>query len=152
MKIITSGESHGKGLFAVIEGLPSRLKLDIGKIDEQLARRQSGFGRGKRQKIERDRVEILSGVRNLETLGSPVTLAVFNKDYENWKETMAPEGADVSQKTLTRVRPGHADLTGLVKYGQTDARNILERASAREAAVRVTRSSARLLWARRRTR
>lgn len=137
MKIITSGESHGKGLFAVIEGLPSRLKLDIGKIDEQLARRQSGFGRGKRQKIERDRVEILSGVRNLETLGSPVTLAVFNKDYENWKETMAPEGADVSQKTLTRVRPGHADLTGLIKYGQTDARNILERASARETAVRV---------------
>lgn len=137
IKITTAGESHGKGLFAIIEGLPSGLALDFDEIASRLAMRQSGFGRGARQQIERDNAEILSGVRNGVTLGSPVTLAVWNRDYGNWKDYMAPEGCDVTARRLTKVRPGHADLTGLKKYGGTDARNILERASARETAVRV---------------
>lgn len=137
MKITTSGESHGKGLFAVIEGLPSGLKIDLGEIDACLALRQSGYGRGARQKIETDKAEILTGVRNLVTLGSPVTLAVWNADYRNWQEYIAPEGCDTSARTLTRVRPGHADLTGMKKFAHGDARNVLERASARETAVRV---------------
>ena len=137
MKLTTAGESHGKGLFAIYEGLPSNLKIDIEEINKYLALRQSGYGRGGRQKIEKDKVEILSGVRNTLTLGSPVALSVINRDYANWQNTMAPEGADISLKTLTKVRPGHADLTGMIKYDQTDARNILERASARETAIRV---------------
>lgn len=137
MKITTAGESHGKALIAIIEGLPSGLAIDFGEIDGRLALRQSGYGRGARQQIERDHAEILTGVRNGITLGSPVTLAVFNRDYGNWREYTAPEGCDVSARRLTKVRPGHADLPGLKKYGGTDARNILERASARETAVRV---------------
>ena len=141
MKLITAGESHGKALTGIIEGLPSNLKIDIDEINSYLALRQSGYGRGGRQKIEKDRVEILSGVRNCLTLGSPLAFAVVNADYANWKEYMAPEGCDTTQKTLTKVRPGHADLTGMIKYEQTDARNILERASARETAVRVVAGS-----------
>lgn len=141
MKLITAGESHGKALTGIIEGLPSNLKIDIDEINRYLALRQSGYGRGGRQKIEKDRVEILSGVRNCLTLGSPLAFAVVNADYANWKEYMAPEGCDTTQKTLTEVRPGHADLTGMLKYAQTDARNILERASARETAVRVVAGS-----------
>lgn len=141
MKITTAGESHGKGLFAVIEGLPAGLKIDFSRIDAYLTLRQSGYGRGARQKIERDRAECLSGVRNGVTLGSPVTLAVFNRDFENWKEFMDPVSCDTSVRVLERVRPGHADLTGLLKYGGEDARNILERASARETAVRVAAGS-----------
>lgn len=141
MKLITAGESHGKALTGIIEGLPSNLKIDIDEINRYLALRQSGYGRGGRQKIEKDRVEILSGVRNCLTLGSPLAFAVVNADYANWKEYMAPEGCDTTQKTLTKVRPGHADLTGMIKYEQTDARNILERASARETAVRVVAGS-----------
>lgn len=137
MKLITAGESHGKGLFAIYEGLPSNMPIDTEEIDRYLALRQGGYGRGGRQKIEKDRVEILSGVRNRLTLGSPVAFQVLNKDYKNWESVMAPEGCDTSLKTLTRVRPGHADLAGVVKYDQTDARNVLERASARETAVRV---------------
>lgn len=137
IKLTTAGESHGKALIGILEGMPSGLKLDLGEIDAFLALRQSGYGRGGRQKIETDRAEILSGVRNTVTLGSPIAFQVVNRDYENWKAYMAPEGCDVMQKTLTKVRPGHADLTGLLKYDQTDARNILERASARETAVRV---------------
>lgn len=137
MKIATAGESHGKGLFCIMEGLPAGLVIDQKEIDAYLALRQSGYGRGARQKIEHDRAEILSGVRGGVTLGSPVTLAVWNRDYENWKEYMAPEGCDVSAHRLTKVRPGHADLTGLKKFGGDDARNVLERASARETAVRV---------------
>jgi chorismate synthase len=137
MKFTTAGESHGKALVGIIEGMPSNLEIDIAQIDKYLALRQSGYGRGGRQKIEKDSVEILSGVRNKLTLGSPIAFEVVNKDYANWQNTMSPEGADVTQKTLTKVRPGHADLTGVVKYDQTDARNILERASARETAVRV---------------
>jgi chorismate synthase len=141
MKLTTAGESHGKELVGIIEGMPSNLQIDIDKINYYLSLRQSGYGRGGRQKIESDKVEILSGVRNKLTLGSPIAFRVVNKDYNNWIATMAPEGADVTQKTLTKVRPGHADLTGLKKYDQTDARNILERASARETAVRVVGGS-----------
>ena len=141
MKLITAGESHGKALTGIIEGLPSNLKIDIDEINRYLALRQSGYGRGGRQKIEKDRVEILSGVRNCLTLGSPLAFAVVNSDYANWKEYMAPEGCDTTQKTLTKVRPGHADLTGMIKYEQNDARNVLERASARETAVRVAAGS-----------
>ncbi len=141
MKFISAGESHGKCLVGIIEGLPSNLKIDLSEINAYLALRQSGYGRGGRQKIESDKAEILSGVRNLLTLGSPLSFAVVNRDYENWRVVMAPEGCDVSKKTVTAVRPGHADLTGLLKYGQTDARNILERASARETAVRVVAGS-----------
>ena len=137
MKISTAGESHGKGLFCIMEGFPAGLVIDQKEIDAYLALRQSGYGRGARQKIEHDRAEILSGVRGGVMLGSPVTLAVWNRDYENWKEYMAPEGCDVSARRLTKVRPGHADLTGLKKFGGDDARNVLERASARETAVRV---------------
>ena len=137
MRVITAGESHGKGLFAILEGVPAGLKLDLGKINARLALRQKGYGRGARQKLEADSAEILSGVRNLVTLGSPVTVAVWNRDYENWKEYMAPEGCDTDAKRLTAVRPGHADLTGVKKFAHDDARNVLERASARETAVRV---------------
>ena len=137
MKLTTAGESHGKGLIAILEGLPAGLALDVREMDAYLALRQSGYGRGARQKIESDRAEILSGVRDGVTLGSPLAIAVWNRDYENWKEYMAPEGCDTSARRLTKVRPGHADLTGLKKFGGSDARNILERASARESAVRV---------------
>lgn len=140
MKLTTAGESHGKALVAIIEGLPAHLQLDIEKINGALTLRQSGYGRGGRQKIEKDCVEILTGVRNGETLGSPVTLCIYNKDFENWKSSMAAERCEqvsMEAKKLTKVRPGHADLTGMLKFDQTDARNILERASARETAIRV---------------
>ena len=140
MKITTAGESHGKALVAIIEGLPAHLNIEIEEINAELALRQSGYGRGGRQKIERDRVEILTGVRNKETLGSPVTLCIYNKDYANWENCMSDGECDESAmnaKALTKVRPGHADLTGMLKFAQTDARNILERASARETAIRV---------------
>ncbi len=137
MRLTTAGESHGKGLFAILEGIPAGLRLDPERIDAALARRQSGYGRGARQSIEKDRVELLSGVRDLVTLGSPIAIAVWNRDYENWKEVLAPEGCDVSARRLTKVRPGHADLAGMLKFGTDDARNVLERASARETAVRV---------------
>lgn len=137
MKLTTAGESHGKGILAILEGVPAGMKVNLEEINARLALRQSGYGRGGRQKIEKDEAEILAGVRNLTTLGSPVALFIRNRDYENWKDAMAPEGADVSLRTLTKVRPGHADLTGLKKYGGEDARNVLERSSARETAARV---------------
>ncbi|MBQ8295704.1 MAG: chorismate synthase [Clostridia bacterium] len=140
MKLTTAGESHGKALVAIIEGLPAHLKIDKEAIDRALALRQSGFGRGGRQKIECDKVEILTGVRNRETLGSPVTLCIYNKDFAHWADCMSAEECDetrMAEKCLTKVRPGHADLTGIRKFDQTDARNILERASARETAIRV---------------
>ncbi len=140
MKLTTAGESHGKALVAIIEGLPAHLKIDTEKINRELALRQSGYGRGGRQKIERDQAEILTGVRNGETLGSPLTLCIYNKDFQNWENCMssgACEEAAMQAKRLTKVRPGHADLTGVLKFKQTDARNVLERASARETAIRV---------------
>ena len=140
MKLTTAGESHGKALVAIIEGLPAHLTVDADKINAALALRQSGFGRGGRQKIEKDGVDILSGVRNKETLGSPLTLCIYNKDFANWEKAMSAGECDESlmqEKALTKVRPGHADLTGMRKFDQTDARNVLERASARETAIRV---------------
>lgn len=140
MKLTTAGESHGKALVAILEGLPAHLKLDVEKIQAELALRQSGFGRGGRQKIEKDQVEILTGVRNGEALGSPLTLCIYNKDFANWESCMSDGACDeaaMQAKRLTKVRPGHADLTGMQKFAQTDARNILERASARETAIRV---------------
>lgn len=140
MKLTTAGESHGKALVAILEGVPAHLQIDVEKINEALALRQSGFGRGARQKIERDQVEILSGVRNGETLGSPITLCIYNKDFANWETSMSANACveeDMQAKALTKVRPGHADLTGMLKFQQTDARNVLERASARETAIRV---------------
>lgn len=137
MNFVSAGESHGKALAGIIEGLPSNLEIDINEINYYLALRQSGYGRGARQKIESDKVEILSGVRNGKTLGSPLAFAVKNNDYENWREFMAPEGCDVTKRRLTKVRPGHADLVGMLKYDTDDARNVLERASARETAARV---------------
>lgn len=137
MKLVTAGESHGKALVGILEGLPAHLHIDFDAIDRLLALRQSGYGRGARQKIERDRVEFLAGVRAGETLGSPVCFQVANRDHANWERVMGAKEADTSLRTVTRVRPGHADLSGMLKYGQSDARNILERSSARETAVRV---------------
>ena len=134
---VTAGESHGPGLTAVVEGMPAGLTLDRAGLDRDMARRQLGHGRGGRMKIERDSVEVRSGVRHGRTLGSPIALLVANRDYENWIERMGPweSGAGVEQVHLPR--PGHADLPGLQKYGFEDARNVLERASARETAARV---------------
>ena len=135
---LTAGESHGPQLTAIVEGLPSGLKLSEAEINLDLARRQGGYGRGGRMQIETDRVRILSGVRWGETMGSPVTLVVENSDWVNWEKRMSPfeEYRDESI-AVTRARPGHADLPGALKYNQHDVRNILERSSARETAVRV---------------
>ena len=140
MKLTTAGESHGKALVAIIEGVPAHLKINLDRINSELALRQKGYGRGARQNVEKDEVEILSGVRNGETLGSPIALCVWNKDYKNWADCMSSSDCDeqkMLEKSLTKVRPGHADLSGVIKFEQTDARNILERASARETAIRV---------------
>ena len=138
LRYLTAGESHGKALTAIVEGMPSGLKITEEKINEQLARRQKGYGRGGRMKIERDKVEILSGVRLGETLGSPITLQIKNKDWENWQEIMRYEPGKIPEdKLVLKPRPGHADLPGFIKYNHSDVRNILERASARETAMRV---------------
>lgn len=139
LRYLTSGESHGKGLMAIVEGMPSGLRISSGWIDRDLARRQSGYGRGARMRIEADRVEIASGVRHGKTLGSPIGLIVRNLDWENWKDEMSPDviAGFESARKVTRPRPGHADLTGGIKYAQRDLRNILERSSARETAARV---------------
>lgn len=138
MRYFTAGESHGPQLTAIIEGLPAGLPLTEEAINSQLARRQQGYGRGDRMKIERDQVQILSGVRWGKTLGSPITLVVKNRDWENWQEKMSPLAEDEGKaEAVTRPRPGHADLTGAMKYSHRDVRNILERSSARETAVRV---------------
>ncbi|MDR1702939.1 MAG: chorismate synthase [Sporomusaceae bacterium] len=139
-KFITTGESHGKSLTAVVEGLPAGLQIEENLINQDLSRRQMGYGRGTRMQIEKDTVEITSGLRFGRTLGSPVTLVIANRDWPNWQEKMAPFGADTAPK-LTNPRPGHADLSGLLKYGHNDVRNILERASARETAARVAAGS-----------
>lgn len=138
-RFVTAGESHGKCLTGVIEGLPSGLAVDTGFIDRQLRRRQMGYGRGRRMKIESDRLQITSGVRHGKTLGSPVSFIIDNKDWENWNVAMSAEAPaeDAAIRSLTRPRPGHADLAGALKYDTHDARDILERASARETAARV---------------
>lgn len=135
LRFLDAGETHGKCLAAIIEGLPSNLALDIEKINARLALRQGGYGRGGRMKIETDRVEILTGVRGGKTLGSPVTLLIRNRDFENWKDTMGTEESN-GRRAVYVPRPGHADLTGALKYRHDDMRNVLERASARETAIR----------------
>src|SRR4030042_5930271 len=138
LRYITSGESHGKALTGIIEGIPSGLSISAGDIDRDLKRRQGGYGRGGRMKIESDHAEILSGVRWGKTIGSPITVLIANKDYKNWLEGMSPDAdAEDSIAAVTKPRPGHADLAGAVKYDQRDLRNVLERSSARETAARV---------------
>jgi chorismate synthase (EC 4.2.3.5) len=138
IRFLTAGESHGRGLVCIIEGIPANLELSSEYINRELERRQRGYGRGGRMKIEKDRVQILSGVRFGKTLGGPIALFIENKDWENWKEKMAVEGERPNTAVpFTRPRPGHADLAGGIKYNQRDLRNILERASARETACRV---------------
>jgi len=139
-KFTTAGESHGKALVAIVEGLPAGLPIDVDAINDELWRRQQGYGRGGRMKIETDTVEILSGVRHGKTLGSPIALMIKNDDFVHWTEVMSSEPLDVQPKnprTVTRPRPGHADLSGGQKYQTRDLRDILERASARETAARV---------------
>lgn len=139
-RFTTAGESHGRALVAILEGLPAGLPVDGELINRELERRQWGYGRGGRMKIERDRAEILSGVRHGLTLGSPLALMIENKDWANWVDVMATEAREIApekSRRLKRPRPGHADLAGGQKYGARDLRNILERASARETAARV---------------
>ena len=139
-RFTTAGESHGKALIAVIEGLPAGLEIDVEKINRELWRRQQGYGRGGRMKIETDKIEILSGVRHGKTLGSPVALMIENRDFVHWTEIMSAEKVEVLPKNpriVTRPRPGHADLAGGQKFGTRDLRDVLERASARETAARV---------------
>lgn len=137
-RFLTSGESHGKCLTAIIEGLPSNMDIDIDFINSELKRRQSGYGRGGRMQIESDTVEITSGVRFGKTLGSPVTLVIKNRDFENWEKIMSVNPKNISsEKSFTTYRPGHADYAGSEKYHQKDLRNILERSSARQTAIEV---------------
>jgi chorismate synthase len=142
LRFITAGESHGRALVSVLEGVPAGLPLLAADVDAELARRQQGYGRGRRMQIERDAVEFLSGVRAGETIGSPIAMLIQNRDWKNWQEIMdpAPRPGDETgarKRAVTRVRPGHADLTGLLKFDRDDARDILERASARETTARV---------------
>jgi len=143
LRFLTAGESHGKGLVAIVDGVPAGLAIDLDAITTDLRRRQTGYGRGRRMVIESDRAEPLSGVRHGVTSGGPIALLIPNKDWENWQRTMyvepeMPAGASgVDRPPVTRPRPGHADLAGFVKYGHDDMRNVLERASARETAARV---------------
>lgn len=138
LRYLTAGESHGELLMGIIEGMPSGLLIRVTDIDRDLARRQTGYGRGGRMKIEKDQVKIYSGVRWGRTLGSPIGLMIRNKDWENWRAKMSPDPTFLnSAEPVTRPRPGHADLAGALKYGMTDVRNILERSSARETAMRV---------------
>lgn len=139
----TAGESHGRGLLALLEGLPAGLQLQVERdVDPELRRRQQGYGRGRRMQIESDRVEVISGIRLGETLGSPLSFLIWNRDWENWRKAMAHEPADPDEnpkalRPMYLPRPGHADLVGVLKYDRRDTRDILERASARETAARV---------------
>ena len=141
-RFTTAGESHGRGLVGILEGIPAGLPISAADVDVELKRRMGGYGRGARMKIESDRIEWLAGVRAGETLGSPIAMLVWNRDWEHWQDVMAPE-ADAApdplgrRRQVTRPRPGHADLAGSLKYDRTDARDILERASARETVARV---------------
>ena len=137
LRVVTAGESHGPGLTCIVEGLPAGLELDLGAIDRDMARRQLGHGRGGRMKIERDSAEITSGVRHGRTLGGPIAVRVANRDYANWEDRMNPWPVEAEVAEVHLPRPGHADLAGVQKFGFSDVRNVLERASARETAARV---------------
>jgi chorismate synthase len=144
LRFLTAGESHGRALVTILEGIPAGLPIDFTALTAELRRRQGGYGRGRRMVIESDRAEALSGVRHGITTGAPIALMIPNKDWENWQRTMAvehpptPETPGVDRAAVTRPRPGHVDLAGVVKYDHTDIRNVLERASARETAARVS--------------
>lgn len=137
MRYVTAGESHGRALVAVVTGVPAGVQVDVGLIDRDLARRQSGYGRGGRMAIEQDRALVLSGVRFGRTIGSPVAITVANRDWDNWTDVMAVSGNRTDAERVTAPRPGHADLPGYQKTGASDVRDVLERASARETAARV---------------
>jgi len=142
MRYLTAGESHGPQLTTILEGLPAGMPLAASDINEELARRQKGYGRGRRMQIEKDSAEIVSGVRHGKTLGSPIALVVKNNDWKHWTTIMGIEAIEEGQedeikRKVTRARPGHADLNGAIKYGHRDMRNVLERSSARETTVRV---------------
>ena len=139
-RFTTAGESHGRGLAAIVEGIPAGLPVDAAWVNAELKRRMAGYGRGARMKIEADEIEWLAGVRAGETIGAPIAMLIWNRDWEHWQDVMAPETAPDAaprRRQVTRPRPGHADLTGALKYDREDARDILERASARETAARV---------------
>lgn len=146
LRFTTAGESHGAALVAILEGMPAGVPLLAADIDAQLARRQQGYGRGRRMQIETDTIELLSGVRAGETLGSPIAMVVRNRDWRNWEEIMSPAPVEgdpaLRKRAVTRPRPGHADLVGMLKYAREDARDILERASARETTMRVAAGAA----------
>ena len=142
LRFTTAGESHGQALVSILEGIPAGQRLDAEDVKRELVRRQQGYGRGRRMQIEKDAVELLSGVRAGETIGSPIAMVIHNRDWKNWSEIMDPAPRDEEdgaprKRAVTRVRPGHADLSGLLKYDRADARDILERASARETTARV---------------
>ncbi len=142
LRFLTSGESHGPQLTVIIEGLPSNMKIDINQINKEMFKRQGGYGRGRRMQIEKDTVEIVSGVRHGYTLGSPITVVIKNDDFTHWRnimgaEPISEEAQDKMKRVITKPRPGHADLVGGMKYNHRDLRNILERSSARETAARV---------------
>ncbi|MDR0401604.1 MAG: chorismate synthase [Endomicrobium sp.] len=142
IRFVTAGESHGSGVFVIVEGIPAGLTVNQEDIDIELAKRQSGFGRGKRMNIEADHVTFLSGIRYAKTIGSPIAMCVSNKDSKNWTRTMSVKSIDFDKATiLSKPRPGHADLAGLIKFGASDFRDILERASARETVARVAAGS-----------
>src|SRR2546428_7160153 len=136
LRFLTAGESHGRGLVVVAEGLPAGLPVTIEEIQAELARRRLGFGRGPRMRLEQDELTILSGVRHGRTLGSPVAIEILNTEWPKWEQEMSPAPGR-TEKPLTAPRPGHADLAGMQKYGFDEARDVLERASARETAARV---------------
>ena len=138
LRYLTSGESHGQSLISILDGVPANIELNIDEINNELKKRQSGYGRGQRMKIEQDKINILGGVRGKKTLGSPISIEIRNKDYDNWTKYMNPmDNVDLESKKVNNVRPGHADLVGSLKYDFDDARNVLERSSARETASRV---------------
>ena len=136
-RFFTAGESHGKGLIAMVEGMVAGLPLEAEYINRELKRRQGGYGRGSRMEIEQDKAEIISGVRYGLTIGSPIALFIPNRDWQNWQEAMSVTSLEKEAEPITRPRPGHADLAGVTKYGLKDIRPIIERASARETAARV---------------
>lgn len=138
LRYLTSGESHGQSLISILDGVPANIELDFEEINKELKKRQGGYGRGGRMQIERDKINILGGVRGKKTLGGPISIEIKNKDYENWTKYMNPmEEVDLETRKVSNVRPGHADLVGCLKYDFDDARNVLERSSARETASRV---------------
>jgi chorismate synthase len=137
LKFYTAGESHGQGLIGILEGMPANVGISIVQIDHELFRRQQGYGRGGRMRIEKDQAKIISGLRFGKTLGSPISLFIENRDWKNWQKKMAIAGPESNPKPVHVARPGHVDLSGAIKYNQHDIRNVLERASARETATRV---------------